>query len=434
MTLWIYRLVQLVLSPLLALLVLYRRAVGREDATRFGERLGRASVARPAGPLVWLHGASVGEVNSMLPVLNHLRTLRPDIHLLLTTGTRTGMRMLEQHQKSLAAAGAGQVVCQYVPLDVAPAVARFFDFWNPNLSVFIESEFWPELLFAAPNPMLLNGKISNRSWPRYQRWAWFFRPLLARYVHIVAQREDDAKRLRHLGATNITVGGNLKFDAAPLPVDEATLEKFKSLIGSRPTLVVASTHPGEEAEAAQLHLAVKQQVADVLTIVVPRHPHRGTAAMNELQRFSRSVQRRGTGDMPHSGGQRHTDIYLADTLGELGLWYRLADVAVVGGSLVPQGGHNPLEPLRLGVPTATGPHMSNFQDMLPILTEHRLITIAPSRAELARHVVRLLLHRDQLKDERSRIATALPLLSGSSRTAALAIVEKLPLAEFVPAL
>lgn len=427
MSLWIYRLLQLALSPLLLLLVLYRLAVGREDADRFGERLGHGAVPRPAGALVWLHGASVGEVNSLLPVLAQLRQARPDVHLLLTTGTRTGMRMLEKQQPALAASGHGQVICQYVPLDVRFAVARFFRYWQPALSVFVESEFWPELVVAAPKPILLNGRVSDRSWPRYQRWAWFFRPLLKRYVHIVAQREDDAKRLRHLGANDITVGGNLKFDAAPLPVDEANLEKFRSLIGSRPTLVVASTHPGEEAEAAQLHLAVKQQVADVLTVIVPRHPHRGTAAMNEIQRYCRNVHRRGTGEMPHTGGQRHTEIYLADTLGELGLWYRLADVAVIGGSLIPHGGHNPLEPLRLGVPTASGPHMFNFQDMLPVLADNQLMKIAPNRSQLAQHIAKLLLHRDLMKDERSRIATVLPMLSGSSKTAAQAILAKLPL-------
>ncbi|MCP5405496.1 MAG: 3-deoxy-D-manno-octulosonic acid transferase [Pseudomonadaceae bacterium] len=429
MSLLLYRLAQVLLSPLLVLLMAYRLLVGREDSARFAERRGKSDVARPAGPLVWLHGASVGEVVSLLPVLHQLRALRPDVHLLLTTGTRTGMRMLEKTAPALA--GHGAVVCRYVPLDVGLFVRRFVNHWQPNLSVFVESEFWPELLAAAPNPMLLNGRISDRSWPQYQKWAWFFRPRLARYLHVIAQRDDDAKRLRHLGASNITVGGNLKFDAAPLAADEALLEKFRALIGSRPTVVVASTHPGEEEMAAKLHMALKQQVPEVLTIIVPRHPHRGTAAMNALQRYTRAVHRRGTGEVPHSGGQRHTDIYLADTLGELGLWYRLADVAIVGGSLVPHGGHNPLEPLRLGVPTATGPHMFNFQDMMPPLTNHQLVFIAPDMAALTQHVLGLLTKPELAKAARSKIATTLPLLSGSSKTAALAIAEKLPLAETV---
>ncbi|MFZ2587716.1 MAG: 3-deoxy-D-manno-octulosonic acid transferase [Alphaproteobacteria bacterium] len=425
MTLLLYRLLQLILSPLLALMILYRVLVGREDKARFGERLGHGTTPRPEGQLVWFHGASVGEVNSLTPVLHHVRHARPGAHLLLTTGTRNGMRMLEKLAASLE--GHGQVIVQYVPLDIRPAVANFMAHWKPTLSVFVESEFWPELMSAAPNPILLNGKISDRSWPKYQAWGWFFRSLVKRYALIIAQREVDMQRLRYLGASNISVGGNLKFDATALPVDDALLEKFRSQIGSRPTVVVASTHPGEEEEAAQLHLSVKQQVPDVLTIIVPRHPHRGTAASNEVQRHTRNIHRRGVGEMPHMGGNRHTDVYIADTLGELGLWYRLADVAVIGGSLVPQGGHNPLEPLKLGVPTAAGPHMFNFQDMIPTLTEHGLLTIAPSRAALAKHLVGLLTQRDVLKAERTKIATTLPTLSGSSRMAALAIVEKLPL-------
>ncbi|MFZ2619597.1 MAG: glycosyltransferase N-terminal domain-containing protein, partial [Alphaproteobacteria bacterium] len=296
MILLLYRLVQLVLSPLLLLMIGYRVLVGREDKSRFAERMGNSSIPRPEGQLVWLHGASVGEVNSLIPILHHLRHARPAANLLLTTGTRTGMRTLEKVAGTLE--GHGQILIQYVPLDICFAVSNFFTHWKPTLSVFIESEFWPELLAAAPSPMLLNGKISDRSWPRYQTWGWFFRGLVSRYTLIIAQRDDDAKRLRHLGATNITVGGNLKFDAPPLPVDDTQLEKFRSLIGSRPTVVVASTHPGEEEEAAQLHLAIKASVPDVLTILVPRHPHRGTAASNEVQRHTRNIHRRGIGEVP----------------------------------------------------------------------------------------------------------------------------------------
>jgi 3-deoxy-D-manno-octulosonic-acid transferase len=426
MTLWIYRLLQLSLSPLLVLLIAYRLMVGREDRARFGERLGHGSLPRPADgqPLVWFHGASVGEVVSLLPVLRLLRAARPDMHLLLTTGTRTGMRMLEKSAATIP--GSGMVIPQYVPLDFGFAVGNFFAHWKPTLSIFVESDFWPELVSQAPGPILLNGKISDRSWPRYQNLAWFFRPLLGRFKHIIAQREIDAKRLRNLGALTVSIGGNLKFDADPLIADEAMLEKFRAAIGSRPTLVVASTHPGEEELAAQLHLRVKQAVPDVLTIVVPRHPHRGTAAANDMLRHTRAVHRRGTGETPHLGGPRHTDIYVADTLGELGLWYRLADVAVVGGSLVPVGGHNPLESLKLGVHTPTGPHMFNFQDMVPILTENGLLTIAATIPALAQQVTRLLQNREVVKAERSKIAATLPQLSGSSRTAALAILESLP--------
>lgn len=430
MGLFLYRSLQIVLSPLIVLLLLYRLMMGREDRANFGQRLGHASQPRPTNgqPLVWFHGASVGEVNSLRPVIANLRLLRPDCNLLLTTGTRSGHRTLMVHAEDLASPNPnhGKVIVQYVPLDIRFAITNFFSHWHPSLSVFVDSDFWPELINAAPNPVLLNGRVSDRSWPRYQRYAWFFRPLLGRFRHLIAQREIDAKRLRHLGALNVQVGGNLKFDSAALAVNDETLEKFRAAIGSRPTLVAASTHPGEEDLVAQLHLRIKAQVPDVLTIIVPRHPHRGTSAANDVLRHTRAVHRRGTGETPHLGGPRHTDIYVADTLGELGVWYRLADVALVGGSLVPHGGHNPLEPLKLGVPTLTGPHMFNFDDMVPTLTEHGLLTISPNIPTLATSIVTLLKSREAVKSARTRILSTLPHLSGSSRTAALLLVENLP--------
>jgi 3-deoxy-D-manno-octulosonic-acid transferase len=295
------------------------------------------------------------------------------------------------------------------------------DHWKPTASVFIESDFWPELLAAAPHPVLLNGRISDRSWPKYQRWGWFFKPLISRFELVLAQRQQDAERLAAMGAKNVQVSGNLKFDADPLPVDLALKDKFEQVLQGRPVLVAGSTHPGEEALLAQLHMALKPHIPDLLTIIVPRHPHRGTQATNEVLRYTRAVKRRGVGETPVLGGARHTDVYVADTLGEMGLWYQLATVALIGGSLVPHGGHNPLEPLKLGTPTVAGPHMFNFQDMLPSLKDAGLITVEPDLPSLTRHLQKLLMSPEEQKHQRDYIAQTMPNLVGPSRKAAEAI-------------
>lgn len=423
MPLLLYRALKFILAPLILLLVAWRMLRGREDRENFLERRGIASAQRPEGPLVWVHGASVGEVVSTLPMLRALRGQRPALNLLLTTGTTTGRKMLLKNAPALP--GTGHTLVQYVPLDTISATKSFVNHWKPTLSVFIESDFWPELLSRAPNPVLLNGRISDRSWPRYQRWSWFFRPLISRFKLVLAQRQTDAERLKALGASHVDVSGNLKFDADPLAADPALVEKFRTALQGRPVLVAASTHPGEDEILAQLHLKLKPAVPELLTIIVPRHPHRGTQAVNDVMRFTKAVKRRGLGEMPVLGGARHTDVYVADTLGELGLWLRLATVAIIGGSLVPHGGHNPLEPLKLGVPTLAGPYMFNFQDMLPSLTTEGILTIAPNVPSLARSLLTLLTDTAALRAQTKLIREKMQGFSGPSQTAATHILHLL---------
>lgn len=423
MGLHLYRTLLLLLSPLLMAFLLIRFARGREDPHHFGERMGKSDIARPEGPLVWVHGASVGESVSMLAVLRHLRTMRPGQNLLLTTGTRNGFAMLEKMAPRIP--GHGATIIQYAPLDFTASVSRFMAHWKPTLSVFTESDFWPNMLSEAPNPVLLNGRISDRSWKKYRRYSWFFRPLIARFTHILAQRDVDATRLKKMGGKNVQVAGNIKFDADPLPADSTQLAKLKEATKGRPVLVYASTHPGEEEQAAALHNTLKASVKGLLTIIIPRHPHRGTQAANDIQRTIKTVARRGLGELPHPA-PRQTEVYVADTLGELGLFYRLATVAVVGGSLVPHGGHNPLESLKLGTVTLSGPHMFNFKDMIPLLTEKKLLITAKNNQDLAKHLKNFLTDPAALKAQQTVISSIMPTLSGASKAAAALIATQLP--------
>lgn len=424
MALTLYRLLKWLLAPVIFVVMLVRVLRGREDRDLFHERLGQPEAPRPDGPLLWVHGASVGEVVSHLPVVQKIREARPDLHLLLTTGTATGRKMLERRAPGLP--GSGQALVQYAPIDTARAAEGFFAHWRPDASVIMESEFWPELLVRAPKPVLLNGRISNRSWPKYRKFKWFFRPMLKHFVAVLAQREEDAKRLRALGAANVQVGGNLKFDAQPLPVDDALIEKFRTVLQGRPVLVAASTHAGEEERVADLHRQLVETVPDLLTVIVPRHPHRGTQAANAALRATKAVKRRGLGEMPTLGGPRHTEIYVADTLGELGLWYRLATCAIVGGSLERIGGHNPLEPLKLGIPTLCGPHMFNFMDMVPTLLQRGLLVQEKSDHAIFTTLKQWLTDPAARTAQSAKLLGEMPTFGGSSTLAAAVVLAQLP--------
>lgn len=347
------------LSPALPAYLRRRAARGKEIPHRLPERTGAAPAARPPGRLLWLHAASVGETLSVLPVVEALAARAPDLHVLLTTGTLTAATLLDQR---LAPALAPRVTHRFVPLDVPAWVERFLAAWRPDAAAFVESELWPNLIGAARRrglPLaLVNARISPRSARRWRLARGLARHLLGAFDLVLAQSEADAERLRALGAASPRCLGNLKFAAPPLPADPAALAALRQALGGRPVFLAASTHPGEEAQVMAAHRLAAPARPGLLTIIVPRHPERGPAIGAEADAQEFAVLRRAAGALPGPD----TALYIADTLGELGLFYRLAGAALVGGSLVPHGGQNPLEPARLGCPILLGPHTWNFAD------------------------------------------------------------------------
>lgn len=341
--------------------MLDRRVVrGKEDATRLGERRGEETMARPAGKLLWLHAASVGEAVSVLPVLMSLQQQAPSLTVLFTTGTLTSARLLERRLPEL---GLQRVLHRFVPLDVPAWVARFLDHWRPDAAAFVESELWPNLLAAcqarAIPLMLVNGRMSAGS---LRRWRWvggFARQLVSAFDCVHAQSADYAARLEQLGARRLLPPGNLKFAAPRLPVDVADAARLASLIGERPLWLAANTHPGEESIAAEVHRSLAAAHPGLLTIVAPRHPERGVHIAAELG----GAPRRSLGNDPPPGG-----IWIADTLGEMGLLYTLAPIVFIGRSLTGQGGQNPLESARFGAALCVGPHTGNFAEITSLLT------------------------------------------------------------------
>ena len=355
MILALYRAATTIGEPLISAFLRRRMDDGKEDASRFPERQGIAGRSRPPGRLVWLHAASVGEAVSVLPVLERIQA-RPDMVALLTTGTVASAELMAGRLP----AGA---IHQYVPVDRPAWVRRFLDHWRPDLALWLESEFWPNLLTetsARGIPMvLLNGRVSPRSFARWRRYPGLARRLLQVFELCLGQTELDAERLRLLGARRVAAAGNLKFAAPPLPVDEAGLTAMKRALGTRPCWLAASTHAGEEAIVGAVHRALKPRFPGLLTIIVPRHPTRGRSIAGELTASGLTVARRGAGEPVTAA----TDILLADTIGELGLFMRMAPIVFMGKSLVQGGGQNPLEPARLGASILFGPMMDNFDQV-----------------------------------------------------------------------
>ncbi|HTU52599.1 MAG TPA: 3-deoxy-D-manno-octulosonic acid transferase [Acetobacteraceae bacterium] len=342
-------------APVLRLWLRRRLAGGKERRGRLAERRGIDPTPRPSGRLLWLHAASVGETVSVLPLLKALGRQDEELNVLVTTGSVTSASLLLDRLPGL---GLGQRARhRFVPLDVPGWVARFLDHWRPDAAAFVESELWPNLIAAAAArriPLaLLNGRLSERSFERWRLAPGFARRILGAFSLVAARSEADAARLSMLGAAAVEVPGDLKLAADPLPVDERERERLAALLGARPRWLAASTHPGEEAIAAEAHRGLSGDFPGLTTIIAPRHPERGpeiAAALSDL-----APARRAAGADPPAGG-----VYIADTLGELGLLYRLAPIVFVGRSLAGKGGQNPLEPARLGCAIAVGPNTKNF--------------------------------------------------------------------------
>lgn len=374
-----YRGFSRVAAPAVGAFLRHRLARGKEDAARIGERIGHASLPRPNGPLVWLHAASVGETMSMLPLVTRLTT---KTRVMLTTGTLTSAQLAADRLPENA-------FHQFIPVDTQAAVARFLDHWRPDLGIFCESELWPNLMMAAFDrhiPLgIVNGRMSARSFKGWSRVRGTISALLTPLAFCLGQSEADAMRFSALGAPAQS-SGNLKFDVPALPFDADEVAAFREAIGQRPVFLGASTHPGEEVLILSAMEAVQAHHPDLLTIIVPRHPQRGAEISAMIGPSDGTVLRRAQGAMPDA----QTKTYIADTLGELGLFFALADIALMGGSLVPHGGHNPIEPVKLGIPVISGPNIANFQAIFTILLEAQATQIVPDAPALANTILALL--------------------------------------------
>ena len=381
----LYRLLTRMLEPLAPRLLDGRARKGKEDPVRVDERLGLTRVARPDGEVVWLHGVSVGETLSLLPVVEKLRATRPDLNILVTSGTLTSAALLARRLPD-------GVIHQFAPVDAPGAVDAFLTHWKPVAGVFVESELWPNLILEAHRRgvklVLASARITEKTVAGWRRFPGAARDILSAFDVILPQDGISADRLESLGA-RIDGHVNLKLAGDAPPHDGAAFTRLSAAIGDRPVVVAASTHDGEEIAIVR---ALDKLADRLCLILIPRHPERSAAIAAALTRDGYRFALRSQGRQPDN----ETDLYVADTLGEMGLFLRLADVVVMGGSFSaalekpPVGGHNPLEPARLGKPAVTGPDMTNWAAITEALVDAGGLQIVAAPWDLPAAIVPLL--------------------------------------------
>lgn len=387
----LYRCFTRLCAPVFERILIKRAKIGKEDPARLDERRGIASsLTRPDGQLFWLHAASVGEAQSALVLINRLLTAYPQSYVLVTSGTVTSATLMGKKLPERA-------FHQYIPLDHPAWVARFLDFWRPDFAIWMESELWPNLLQGvrerAIPAALVNARMSDRSYKRWKKMRGGIGQLLGAFSIIIAQNELDAVRFSALGAVNVHTSGNLKYSAAPLPYDAAALEVLSTEIGSRPVWVYASTHAGEEALACRVHTVLRAKYPQLLTIVVPRHPERRNEIEAVCVDSGLQIRLRSRGDGIHGAS-----IYIADTLGELGLFYRIAPISLIGRSFSDDGGggHNPIEAAQLGSAVLSGPDFMYQKELFEEMLAHEAALVLQDEAALVAALDKLLSDADAL--------------------------------------
>jgi 3-deoxy-D-manno-octulosonic-acid transferase len=401
MTLRFYRGLSSAMVPLAPALIRRRLKLGKEDPERIGERRGITKDVRPLGPLVWIHGASVGEVLASAALIERLRAL--NIRILLTSGTVTSAAIVAKRFPP-------DIIHQYVPYDSPRYVARFLDHWQPSLALFIESDLWPNMILhgaARRVPMvLINGRMSQRSFPRWRRVHATISALLEKFDICLAQSDTDGERFAALGCRNVVTTGNLKLDVPAPPADSFKLDRLLSVTRGRSVITAASTHPGEEEILIEAHKTLAGFFPNLLTVIVPRHADRGPAVWRLVAAAGLKAGLRSRDELPTAA----TDIYVADTMGELGLFYRAAPVVFMGGSLVPHGGQNPIEAIKLGAAIVHGPHVFNFADIYEALAAAHGARQAETVEALVKQIGQLLANpeaRDAMTEASSRVVERL---------------------------
>jgi 3-deoxy-D-manno-octulosonic-acid transferase len=353
------------------------------EVHRAHEKLGHASAPRPKGKLIWFHAASVGESLSVLALIDRMGRALPEAHFLITSGTATSARLVGQRLPQ-------RTQHQFAPLDAPGPLKRFLNHWQPDAALFVESELWPQMLrrtHARGTAMaLINARLSQRSIARWQK-----QPALARYLFgvfdlILTQNDAMAEAMVSISAPadRVARGINLKSMAGPLPQDEDALFEARAALGHRPVWIASSTHPGEEKSVLEAHRQLLERFPDLCLILAPRHPERGNEVAELIGSAGLNFTRRTRGDMP---GEQ---VFLADTLGELGTWYALSDVVFLGGSLHPIGGHNPYEVAQAGAMVLSGTHVANFAETYAEMEAAGAARLVAGTQDLAERVADLL--------------------------------------------
>jgi 3-deoxy-D-manno-octulosonic-acid transferase len=385
-----YKILSYLSWPIAAFILAKRKEKGKEDLVRFPERLGIASKKRPKGKLIWFHGASVGETRAMFPLIKIIKAKYPKYNFLVTSGTRAAADMMAKHK---------DIIHQYVPVDFSLYVRNFLDHWKPDLSIRMESDFWPVLTKMTKEfgikIVLVNGKITDGSYKKYKKILNYIAPVLAHFDKIYAKSLEDAAKFKVLGAQNVLHVGNIKYSSDPLKYDREEYKKLASVIAGKKVFCAASTHEGEEEIILKLHQDMRKEIKNYFTIIAPRHPGRGDEIAQLIDSLGLKYNQRSKGQAL----SKNIDIYLADTMGELGLFFMLSDLVLIGGSLKPIkgiGGHNPMEPALLDRAIISGKYIEHWEAVYKEMEKAGGTVIVDDYSDLKSTVYKLLSDENKL--------------------------------------
>ncbi|MAV88799.1 MAG: 3-deoxy-D-manno-octulosonic acid transferase [Rhodospirillaceae bacterium] len=413
MLLKIYRAITVLGTPIISMYLYYRKSIGKEDRDRHEERIGISRIPKPNGFLFWIHAASIGESLSVITLIENLLKSYPNSYLMITTGTITSAKILKDRLPDRA-------FHQYIPVDKPSYVSRFIEHWRPDVALWTESEFWPNIIFKTHKSeiplLLLNGRISDKSYAKWQIAPSLMKNILSCFNLCLGQSEEDVIRLRKLGAPKVKNLGNLKFSVPPLPVDLKSLGVLQSQIINRPLWLATSTHYLEENMVTDIHKKLKNIHKDILTIIVPRQVNRGEKIARLLKNKNISFALRSL-DNPITPD---TQIYVADTMGELGLFFSLSDIVLMGKSLVPYGGQNPIEPLKFGCAVIHGPHMTNFRWICKEMKKHGCSVEVKTTLECSESISKLI---NKISDRKKMIQKGNKFIDSQSEVVSLVIGE-----------
>lgn len=403
-----YRILSILLFPFLEIYLYWRVYKQKEDKKRLKERFGHATIFRPKTSIIWVHAVSVGEANSALILIEELLNNFPESSILFTTTTVTSAEIVGKKIADFE----GRVIHQFLPIDSYSCVMNFFIYWRPKIAIFVESEIWPNLIDVADRSgaaiFLVNARMSKESASKWRFAKNFGFNIFDRFSAIFAQSENDQKRFQSLTEREVFFLGNLKSQAQSLSYNPEELMRLKNEIGTRKFWLAASTHKGEEELIIAAHRNLKKNFPDLLTIIVLRHPQRAQEVkdlMTEIKFSQRSCK---------ENIENSTDIYLVDTLNELGIFYRLANFAFIGGSLIDIGGHNPFEAIKLNCAVISGRNVKNFQEVYSKLESENSCIMIDSKDELEKAVSQFLTDQHSLE---SVISNATKLTSNSNKIA-----------------
>ena len=373
---YIYKLVTYLIRPFIFLYILRRLSKGKEDKSRILERYGVSDIGRKDGRVIWFHAASIGESLSILPLLKKLNSDKSIDQIIVTTGTKTSADILKYKLNK-------KIIHQYIPFDIPSFINKFLNHWKPSLAIFVESEIWPNFLTELKkrkiNSLIVNGRMTIKSFNRWSILGRYSKKLFSNLTACCTQNSDSAFFYEKLGVKNAINTGNLKFAYKPNEIISDELKKLRSLTKKRKIFLAASTHPGEEEIIKNITYNLKKTVKDLLTIVVPRH----------VTRKSFFSSTKGLGLSIRSKKQKinnRTYLYLADTIGELNIFYSLANIVFIGGSLVPHGGQNPIEAAYLGKKIYHGKNIENFIDVYDVLNQLKFTQQVENARQLEHYV------------------------------------------------